>query len=119
MAEPISEKITLDQLKEVVFKQASSNPKYRQALLQDPKDLLGKQVGHPLPSNMTVKVVEETQNTIYLVLPYAAPELGELSEVDLQTVSGGSMFINLGGNTEIHCDKPTGMLNTFNELNLG
>lgn len=118
MPELTSEDITLNQLREIVFRQASSNPKYREALLEDPKELLAKQVGHPLPSNMNVKVVEETSNTVYLVLPYAAPDVGELSEDDLQTVSGGGTFLNLGGDTKISCDKSPGVLNTFNEISL-
>ena len=119
MPELKKEEITLNQLRDVVFRQASTNPKYRQELLADPKELIAKQVGHPLPSNMNVKVVEETSNTIYLVLPYAAPNTGELSEYDLQTVSGGTnIFLNIGGDTKISCDKSTGALNTFNDIEL-
>lgn len=112
--------ITLNQLKDVVFRQATTNPKYRQALLEDPKDVLAKQVGHPLPSNMNVKVVEESQNTIYFVLPYAAPDSGELAEADLEAVSGGTnLFLNIGGDTNIKCDvKGAGLLNTFNDIEL-
>ena len=38
---------------------------------------------------MEVKAVEETADTIYLVLPSASPPNGELSDRELEAVSGG------------------------------
>ena len=38
---------------------------------------------------MEVKAVEETADTIYLVLPSASPPNGELSDRELEAGSGG------------------------------
>ena len=52
-----------------------------------------QELGTRLPEGIEVRVVEETADTIYLVLPYASPlggEEGELSDQDLEAVAGGS-----------------------------
>jgi hypothetical protein len=64
----------------------------RQRLLADPRAALEEELGTRLPENIEVRVVEETADTIYLVLPSASPvgEVGELSDQDLEAVAGGS-----------------------------
>ena len=44
-----------------------------------------------MPEGVEVRVVEETAETIYLVLPGASPvgEAGELSDEELQSAAGG------------------------------
>ena len=44
----------------------------RQRLLADPKGALEEELGTPLPDNIEVRAVEETADTIYLVLPSTA-----------------------------------------------
>ena len=48
-------------------------------------------MGSRLPEEVRVVTVEETQDTIYLVLPSASPagETGELSDRQLESVAGG------------------------------
>jgi len=75
---------------DIIVKSALENPAYRAALLKDPKSVLSKQMNTELPSNLTVKVLEETSDTIYLIAPYVAPKEGdELSDSDLERVAGG------------------------------
>ena len=65
---------------------------FRQRLIEDPKGTVEQELGTQLPEGVRVVTVEETQDTIYLVLPstpMAGAEGGELSEQELQSVSGG------------------------------
>jgi len=64
----------------------------RQRLLADPKGTMEEELGTRLPDEVQVIAVEETADTIYLVLPSSSPlggEGGELSDEELQTVAGG------------------------------
>ncbi len=64
---------------------------FRQRLLDDPRGTIEQELGTRLPEGMEVRVVEESAQTIYLVLPSASP-LGqgeELSDQQLEAVAGG------------------------------
>jgi Nitrile hydratase, alpha chain len=64
---------------------------FRLRLLEDPKAAVEEELGIQLPAEVQVRVVEETADTIYLVLPSASPlrEGGELSDRELEAVAGG------------------------------
>ena len=64
---------------------------FRQRLLEDPKVAVEEELGTRLPEDVRVVAVEETAETIYLVLPSASPlgEGGELSDRELEAVAGG------------------------------
>jgi Nitrile hydratase, alpha chain len=65
---------------------------FRQRLLDDPKGAIEQELGSRLPESIEVRVVEESADTIYLVLPSVSP-LGqgvELSDQELEAVSGGT-----------------------------
>ena len=65
---------------------------FRQRLLDDPKAAVEQELGTQLPEGVEVRVVEESQQTIYLVLPSATAvgEGGEISDRDLEAVAGGA-----------------------------
>jgi Nitrile hydratase, alpha chain len=65
---------------------------FRQRLLDDPKGTIEQELGGRLPEGVEVRVVEESADTIYLVLPSASPlgQLEELSDRELEEVSGGA-----------------------------
>ncbi len=64
---------------------------FRQRLLDDPRGTIEQELGTRLPEGMEVRVVEESAQTIYLVLPSASPtgQGGELSDQELDAVAGG------------------------------
>jgi hypothetical protein len=64
---------------------------FRQRLLDDPKGTLEQEIGRGLPEGVQVRAVEESADTIYLVLPSASQvgEGGSLSAQELDAVSGG------------------------------
>jgi hypothetical protein len=65
---------------------------FRQKLLDDPKGTLEQELGTRLPEAVRVRAVQETADTIYLVLPFSSPvggEGGELSDEALESVAGG------------------------------
>ena len=66
---------------------------FRQKLLDDPKAALEQELGDRLPESMEVRAVEESADTIYLVLPStsAVGEGGEISDQELESVAGGAV----------------------------
>ena len=90
--------MTRGQLHDLLARFAIENPKYRDALIKDPKMVLEKQLGHKL-GKLNVKAVIETPDTMYVVVPYVAKD-GELSDADLENVAGG-LLDNLLAKCEI------------------
>ena len=80
---------TRGQLWDKVVDQAQKNPKYYQQLMADPRGLMEKQLGTPIPRDVNIKVLEESADTYYIVLPAFAKEGAELSDSDLEKVAGG------------------------------
>ena len=87
----MSQKMTRGEVQDLVAKFATENPKYRQALMSDPKGVIEKQLNTSL-GNVKVKAVADTADTTYVVIPHVAGE-GELSDADLEKVAGGKQDI--------------------------
>lgn len=68
---------------------AIKDPDYRRALLDNPKKVVSLQLGQELPEALNIKVVEDTAETMHMVLPYVPEEGAELSDADLEMVAGG------------------------------
>jgi hypothetical protein len=79
------------ELEQRVIQKAQQDSEFRSRLLADPKAALEQELGTSLPAGVQVQVVEETSNSIYLVLPQASSggAGGELSDQDLEAVAGG------------------------------
>jgi hypothetical protein len=65
---------------------------FRQQLLADPRSIIEREIGKQLPEALRVVAVEETADTIFLVLPSTSPvgQGGELPDQDLEKVAGGA-----------------------------
>jgi hypothetical protein len=78
--------------KRTIVQRSIEDEEFRQRLLDDPKGILEQELGSALPQGFEVRVVEESADTIYLVLPSASAlgdQGGELSEEELEAVAGG------------------------------
>ncbi|MCL6612921.1 MAG: NHLP leader peptide family RiPP precursor [Peptococcaceae bacterium] len=85
MSENEKKPMTRQEFEEQIIKKAQSDEDFRKALKDNPKEALG-QLGVQLPAEIEVKVVEESPEVLYLVLP-ADP--GELTVEQLDRVAGG------------------------------
>jgi len=67
---------------------------FRQQLLEDPRAAVEVELGTRLPGEVRVVAVEETAETIYLVLPSVSTvgEGEELSDRELESVAGGGTW---------------------------
>lgn len=84
----------------------------RQRLLGDPKGTVERELGAKLPEGVEIRIIEETPETIYLVLPpkaAASQEGGELTDRDLEAVAGG-WDIGTGDDTPT-CQPPPRCIN--------
>jgi hypothetical protein len=74
-----------------IIQRSIEDDAFRQQLLADPRAAVEQDLGTRLPEEVRVVAVEETADTIYLVLPSASPagETGELSDQQLESVAGG------------------------------
>ncbi|MGF1470876.1 MAG: NHLP leader peptide family RiPP precursor [Rubrobacteraceae bacterium] len=82
---------TPKEMRQRLIQRTVEDQELRQRLLDDPRATIEQELGAPLPAEVEVRAVEETQDTVYLVLPYkpqVVVESGELSEEELQKVSG-------------------------------
>ena len=73
-----------------VVAQALSDEDFRQRLKDDPHAALADH-GIAIPRDKRINVVENTADTVHLVLP--AESEGEISEEDLADVFGGGGFV--------------------------
>jgi len=81
--------MTRGEINDLIAGFATKNPDYKRALLKDPKKVVSLQLGQELPESLQVKVVQDTADTIHIVLPYVPEEGAELSDADLEMVAGG------------------------------
>jgi Nitrile hydratase, alpha chain len=74
-----------------LMKRSLEDEEFRQSLLADPRAAIEQELGSRLPESVEVRVVEESADIIYLVLPSRSADVqgGELSDRELEDVSGG------------------------------
>ncbi|MEZ5324870.1 MAG: NHLP leader peptide family RiPP precursor [Verrucomicrobiales bacterium] len=104
-----TEVLSRSELEEIVTENANRHPKYREALLADPKKTLETQLNNKLPENITVEVIQETPSKVYIRLPHVVADGTELSDEDLEQVAGGK-------DDTYSCNESIGGFNTRNEF---
>jgi hypothetical protein len=75
----------------IVMQRASTDRRFRERLLTEPRDAIRDVFGIVIPASFCIRFIEKTRDIDALVvLPdFVTAADGELSEVDLTTVSGG------------------------------
>ncbi len=75
-----------------LIRRSLEDESFREELLRDPKAALAGEIGTSLPEEVEVRVVEDTHDTVHLVLPpRSVGQSGELSEEDLDAIAGGTI----------------------------
>ena len=93
------------EIERTLVQRSLQDDSFRQMLLDDPKATVEQELGTQLPEGVEVRVVEESPQSIYLVLPSDSP-LGqgeELSGRELERVAGGVPGHNPWSGTEDSC----------------
>ncbi len=76
---------TAQEYQDKIVKKASEDNNFRAQLMSDPTAAIGAELKVEMPKELIVKVHEDSQNTVNLVLP---PRL-QLNEEELEGVAGG------------------------------
>ena len=85
----MSQAKTRKEIESNLIAKAWKDDSFKQQLMNNPKSAIAE-AGISLPESIEVKVIEETANTFYLVIPRQPSQEKELSEADLQSVAGGA-----------------------------
>jgi hypothetical protein len=80
---------TRPEIERAIVRRSLEDENFRQRLLEDPKAAVEEELGSRLPDDVQVGALEESADTIYLVLPSASVLGEELSDRDLEKVTGG------------------------------
>jgi hypothetical protein len=81
---------TRKELEHQIILKSLEDDGFKQELMSNPKAALSRELGlQGLPDSLQINVVEETPNSIYVVLPAKPSKDGELSDQELEAVAGG------------------------------
>jgi hypothetical protein len=80
--------MTQETTQEQIVVRAMKDRAFRYALLSNPRFVLEREYNVHLPENVAVHVLEEAPNSFTLVLPAREEAIVELTDADLQVVTG-------------------------------
>ncbi len=75
---------------ETIITRAWADESFKAQLLENPAKALEAAFATKLPPSISVKAIEETAETRYLVIPYRPKAGDELSNEELEAVAGGA-----------------------------
>lgn len=79
--------ITRNELEQKIIERAWKSESFKQQLMRDPRGALEREVEMRVPEGVNIKILEESPDTLYIVLPMN-PD-AELTEIELDAVAGG------------------------------
>ncbi len=77
------------ELEDRLVARATSDSAFRQRLVDDPHAAVKDELGVSLPADVSVTVLQESADRLYLVIPTADGEQSDLSDAELGAVAGG------------------------------
>ncbi len=107
--------LTRGQVNDLIAGFAAKDAEYRTALMKNPKKVLALQLNQELPDALKVVVVQDTADTLHLVVPYVPKEGEELSDADLESVAGGKGKGG-GGPQSVTCNDAKGGFMTYIQI---
>jgi hypothetical protein len=87
--------LTRESIEAHIVEKAMKEPDFRQRLLENPKTALSEELtiflgeNPSFPDTLTINVVEESDDNLYLVLPAALASSAELTDAQLAGIAGG------------------------------
>lgn len=87
------------QIESDVIERASKDDSFRAEFIEDAKGVLAREYGVTLDDNVNVEILEESTDTVYMVLPAFEDANAELSDEDLEAVAGGWCCVTGCGGT--------------------
>ena len=112
----MAEALTRGEIQDLLTKFAQKNPNYRANLIKNPKAVIEGQLNNKLPAAIKVKAVEETADTIYVIVPYVPQAGKELGDAALEMVAGGKGDNSSQQGNTYTCNTAQGGFNTRNEF---
>ena len=80
------------QIEQQLIEKAMKDESFRKQLIENPGAAIEAETGMKIPYGMKIKLLEEDHQTVYLILPATNLKNSELelSEAELESVSGGT-----------------------------
>ncbi len=76
---------SLDQMHDHLLAKSAQDPEFRQALIANPKEAIGKELGIEFADDVELHIHESDMKSLHLSLPFD----GEMTEEQLEAVAGG------------------------------
>jgi hypothetical protein len=76
-------------IQEQVVERAAKDERFRQELLTNPRAVLAREYNLHVPETISIRVIEDTADTLTIALPSKQETMLELTDVELEGVSGG------------------------------
>ena len=88
------------EIQKKIILRALQDEAFKQKLLNNPKQVIEEELCVKLSADLQINVVQETPNSVYLVLPHTQvqTENQKLSPEEMDIIAGGTLFNLIGSN---------------------
>ena len=90
----MADTISRGEIQDLLSKFSANNPKYSESLLKNPRAVVEGQLNKKFPDSLHIKAIEETADTMYVIVPFVPKAGAELSDGALEMVAGGKKDTN-------------------------
>ncbi|MBO9540562.1 NHLP leader peptide family RiPP precursor [bacterium] len=94
---------TRSQIESHMIARAWEDETFKAELMASPRTVLEKELGFKLPDGLNIKVFDESDNSLYLVIP-RNPHAEELSDLELEAVAGGKIATSVAQISSVERD---------------